>query len=77
MSDEKLVLRVEKPGGMVLIEMEAILSEFRDTSLNGCDDEYDGAMAYQLKCIEDDIPFLGFFDSIYSHRHPFQLTRGT
>ena len=24
MSDEKLVLRVEKPGGMVLIEMEAI-----------------------------------------------------
>ena len=65
------------PTFLKLIEMEGTLSEFRDVSLNGSDDEYDGAMAYQLKCIEDDIPFLGFFDSIYSPKHPFELKRGS
>jgi len=61
------------PTFLKLIEMEALLGEFRDMSINGSDDEYDGAIAYQQKCIEEDIPFLGFFDSIYSPSHPFQL----
>jgi len=63
------------PTFLKLVEMEGLLSGFRDMSINGCDEEYDGAMAYMQKCIEDDIPFLGFFDSIYSPRHPFQLSR--
>jgi Ser/Thr protein kinase RdoA (MazF antagonist) len=63
------------PTFLKLVEMEALLSAFRDMSINGCDEEYDGAMAYQRKCIEDDIPFLGLFDSIYSPEHPFQLLR--
>jgi Ser/Thr protein kinase RdoA (MazF antagonist) len=64
------------PMFLKLIEMEAVLSEFRDRWINGHDDEeYDAALAYQLKCIEDDVPFLGFFDSIYSPEHPFQLPR--
>lgn len=61
------------PTFLKLIEMEALLSEFRDMSINGCDEEYDGALAYQQTCIEEDIPFLGFFDGIYSPSHPFQL----
>lgn len=63
------------PTFLKLVEMEALLSELRDLAINGCDEEYDGAMAYQQKCIEDDLPFLGFFDSIYSPSHPFQLPR--
>jgi Ser/Thr protein kinase RdoA (MazF antagonist) len=59
-----------------LIEMEAVLSEFREIAVNGADEEYDGALAYQLKCIEEDVPYLGFFDSIYSHDHPFELPPG-
>ena len=39
------------------------------------DEQIMQAMAYQQKCIEEDIPFLGFFDSIYSPEHPFQLPR--
>ena len=61
------------PTFLKLIEMEALLSEFRDMSINGSDEEYDGALAYQQKCIEEDIPFLGFFDGIYSPKHPFEL----
>lgn len=62
------------PTFLKLIEMEALLSEFRDMSINGSDDEeYDGALAYQMKCIEEDIPFLGFFDGIYTPTHPFEL----
>ena len=65
------------PTFLKMVEMEAFLGELRDTSLNGGDeeDEDDGAMAYQQKCIEEDIPFLGFFDAIYSPGHPFQLPR--
>ena len=61
------------PMFLKLIEMDGLLGEFRYMSINGCDEENDGAMAYQQKCIEDDIPFFGFFDSIYSPRHPFEL----
>jgi Ser/Thr protein kinase RdoA (MazF antagonist) len=61
------------PTFLKLVEMEALLSEFRDLTVSGCDEDDDGEMAYMLKCIEDDIPFLGFFDSIYSHSCPFQL----
>ena len=56
-----------------LVEMEALLSEFREMSLNEDDIEYDGEVLYQLKCVEDDIPYFGFFESIYSHEHPFCL----
>ena len=56
-----------------LIEVEAVLGEFRDMSVNGIDGGYDCEMAYQLRCVEDDIPLFGFFESIYSPEHPFQL----
>lgn len=56
-----------------LIEMEAVLANFRYISLEGINSEDEQALAYKLKCIEEDIPFLGFFDNIYSHEHPFQL----
>jgi hypothetical protein len=55
--------------------MERFLCELRDMSINRYDEEYVGAMAYQQKCLEDDIPFLGFFDRIYFPGHPFELSR--
>jgi Ser/Thr protein kinase RdoA (MazF antagonist) len=30
-------------------------------------------LKYKIKCIEDDIPYLGFFDSLYNPEKPFQL----
>lgn len=61
------------PTFLKMIEMEAVLSELRDMSINGSDKEWDGEMAYQQKCVEEGIPFFGFFDSIYSPSHPFEL----
>ena len=36
-------------------------------------EELDEELAYTLKCVEEDIPYLGFFDSIYSPQHPFRI----
>jgi len=63
------------PKFLKLVEMGNLLSEYRDMSVNGCDEGDDGAMAYLKKCVEDDIPYFGFFDSIYSPTRPFQLPR--
>lgn len=37
------------------------------------DKELQARLAYRIKCIEDDIPYMGFFDSIYSPERPFSL----
>jgi len=37
------------------------------------DEEIQAGLKYKIKCIEDDIPYLGFFDSIYSPDKPFAL----
>lgn len=37
------------------------------------DDEMQAQLDYKIKCIEDDIPYMGFFDSIYSPERPFSL----
>jgi len=36
-------------------------------------DEIQAGLNYKIKCIEDDIPYMGFFDSIYSSEKPFSL----
>ncbi|KAB8141191.1 phosphotransferase [Chloroflexia bacterium SDU3-3] len=55
-----------------LVAIEAVMNEFRAIAEQGepYDDE---GLAFALRCIEEGIPFLGFFDPIYSHEHPFQL----
>jgi Ser/Thr protein kinase RdoA (MazF antagonist) len=37
------------------------------------DEEMQAQLDYKIKCIEDDIPYMGFFDSIYSPERPFAL----
>jgi Ser/Thr protein kinase RdoA (MazF antagonist) len=37
------------------------------------DEEMQAALNYKIKCIKDDIPYMGFFDSIYSPERPFSL----
>ena len=41
--------------------------------IDGTDEEIQAGLNYKIKCIEEDIPFLGFFDSIYSPDTPFAL----
>ena len=35
--------------------------------------EFQGELDYKIKCIENEIPFMGFFDRIYSPEKPFSL----
>ena len=37
------------------------------------DDELQGELNYKIKCIEEEIPYMGFFDDIYSPEKPFAL----
>ena len=35
--------------------------------------EIQSHLKYLITCIEQDLPYMGFFDRIYSHNHPFSL----
>jgi Ser/Thr protein kinase RdoA (MazF antagonist) len=64
-------LDTELPMFLWLLQVEEYLhfSQYMETD----DPEVRGRLAYLSKCIEDEIPYLGFFDSIYSSEHPFVL----
>jgi hypothetical protein len=55
-----------------LVEMDSILTYF-EYSNNGTLDEDDKArLNYLVYCVENDTPYLGFYDKIYSHSNPFK-----
>lgn len=37
------------------------------------DEEIQAGMRYKIRCIENDIPYLGFFDSVFNPEKPFAL----
>lgn len=37
------------------------------------DEEMQAQLAYKIRCIEEEIPYMGFFDSIFSPERPFSL----
>jgi Ser/Thr protein kinase RdoA (MazF antagonist) len=41
--------------------------------LDDADEELQGELDYKMRCIEDEIPYMGFFDAIYSAERPFSL----
>ncbi len=57
-----------------LVEMEWVIGEFQYMLINEGKIEYDEEILYRIKCIEEDIPYLGFFDKLYSPEDPFSLT---
>jgi Ser/Thr protein kinase RdoA (MazF antagonist) len=61
------------PYFLKMIEMEALINEYRNSIINGeCIEEND-EMNFRIECIEKDIPYFGLFDKIYNHEHPFCL----
>jgi len=51
--------------------MENILDRFECMRNNGEEPECDEELSYLIKCMEDDIPYMGFFHEIYSCEEPF------
>lgn len=52
--------------------MENIVDAFEVMQNNGEETECDEVLSYLIKCLEDDIPYKGFFDDIYSCEEPFE-----
>lgn len=52
--------------------MENILDAFEVMQNNGEELECDEELSYLIKCLEDDIPYKGFFHDIYSSEAPFE-----
>lgn len=58
-----------------VVEMEALLGEYQRAMAIGKPlDETDEELAYRIKCLEEEIPFMGFFAPIYSPDAPFCLS---
>lgn len=52
--------------------MENIVDAFEVTQNNGEKPECDEELSYLIKCLEDDIPYMGFFHEIYICEEPFE-----
>jgi Ser/Thr protein kinase RdoA (MazF antagonist) len=52
--------------------MENIVAGFENMRNNGEEPECDERLSYCIKCLEDDIPYVGFFHDIYSCEEPFE-----
>lgn len=52
--------------------MESIIDAFEVMRYNGEKLKCDEDLSYLIKCIEDDIPYMGFFHEIYSTDEPFE-----
>ncbi|WP_245948527.1 phosphotransferase [Falsibacillus pallidus] len=57
--------------------MEAIVDAFEVLLNNGEEPEVDEELSYLIKCLEDDIPYKGFFHDIYSWEAPFEYEKRT
>lgn len=55
--------------------MEYIVDTFEVLHHSGEEPECDEAMSYLIKCLEDDIPYKGFFHEIYSCDEPFECEK--
>ncbi|URN95735.1 MAG: phosphotransferase [Candidatus Pristimantibacillus lignocellulolyticus] len=55
--------------------MEGIVDTFEVMWNNGEEPQCDEELSYCIKCLEDDIPYRGFFDEIYSCEKPFEYEK--
>lgn len=55
--------------------MEGIIDAFEVMRNNGEEPECDEELSYSIKCMEDDIPYFGFFHEIYSCDEPFEYEK--
>ncbi|MFC0391311.1 phosphotransferase enzyme family protein [Paenibacillus mendelii] len=58
-----------------LMEGIIVIDTFEVMRNNGEDPECDEELSYRIKCLEDDIPYRGFFHKIYSCEKPFEYEK--
>ncbi|MNE99388.1 hypothetical protein D3C80_1980580 [compost metagenome] len=52
--------------------MENIVDAFEVMQNNGEEPTCDEELSYLIKCLEDDVPYKGFFHDMYSYEEPFE-----
>lgn len=57
--------------------MENIVDTFEVMQNHGEEPKCDEELSYLIKCLEDDIPYKGFFHEIYSSEEPFEYEERT
>lgn len=57
--------------------MENVIDAFEVMQNNGEQPECDEELSYLIKCIEEDIPYVGFFHDIYKPNQPFEYNLWT
>jgi Ser/Thr protein kinase RdoA (MazF antagonist) len=55
--------------------MESIVDAFEVMRNNDEEPQCDEALSYSIKCIEEDISYVGFFNEIYSCEEPFEYAK--
>ena len=63
------------PAFLKTVEMESLvehLAYYAENEQPVPEDDHP-RLAYLVRCIEEDIPDMGFFDPVFSHEHPFEL----
>ncbi|RPJ38549.1 MAG: hypothetical protein EHM21_16705 [Chloroflexi bacterium] len=55
-----------------LIQMQGLVQSSK--YLDDPDENIQAGLRYKIYCIEHDIPYLGFFDRVYSEARPFALS---
>lgn len=58
-----------------VVTMENIVDTFEVMRNNGEEPECEEELSYLIKCLEDDIPYIGFFHEIYSCEEPFEYKK--
>lgn len=71
-TDIKDVMLEKLPLFIKVVIMENIVDTFETTLNSGEEPECDEELSYLIKCLEDDIPYKGFFHEIYSCEEPFE-----
>lgn len=56
-----------------LIQVEEFLHYIR--YIDSPDEDIQAGLRYKIKCIQEDIPLMGFYDSLYNPENPFSLDR--
>jgi len=54
-----------------LIQMQELMHFVR--YLDEPDEEIQAGIRYKIHCIENDIPYIGFFDKVFKPERPFEL----
>lgn len=55
--------------------MENIVDAFEVMRNNGEVPDCDEELSYRIRCLEYDIPYMGFFHDIYSCEEPFEVEK--